>query len=78
MPAALVVQVLDPFSYGVPGVTVTFSDGGAGGTFSPAGAITDGVGKASTFYTTPNTAKTVTVTASTSGLNSPKFKVTVQ
>ncbi len=78
LPAALVVQVLDPFSYGVPGVTVTFSDGGAGGTFSPAGAITDGVGKASTFYTTPNTAKTVTVTASTSGLNSPKFKVTVQ
>jgi hypothetical protein len=78
LPAALVVQVLDPFSYGVPGVAVTFSDGGAGGTFSPASAVTDSVGKARTFYTTPNTAKTVTVTASTAGLNSLNFKVTVQ
>ncbi len=68
LPAALVVQVLDPFSFGVPGVAVTFSDGSAGGAFAPASAITDSLGKASTFYTTPNTAGTITITASTTGL----------
>ncbi len=73
LPAALVMQVLDPFGYGVPGITVTFSDGGAGGTFSSASVITDSLGKASALYTTPNNSGTVTVTASVSGLTPVKF-----
>jgi hypothetical protein len=73
LPAALVMQVLDPYSYGVPGVTVTFSDGGAGGTFSSTSVITDSIGDASTFYTTPNNPGTVTITASTSGIAPVKF-----
>jgi hypothetical protein len=77
LPAALVVQVLDQYSYGVPGVTVTFSDGGAGGTLSSPSVTTDSLGHASTFYTTPNKTGTVTVTASASGITSLKFKVTV-
>jgi hypothetical protein len=58
-------------------VSVTFSDGGAGGTFSSASVITDSLGKASTLYTTPGTIKTVTVSASAAGLPPLKFKVTV-
>lgn len=77
LPAALVVQVLDPFGYGVPGILVTFSDSGAGGTLSSASVTTDSIGKASTFYTTPGKTGTVTVTASTPGVTSPKFRVIV-
>lgn len=77
LPTALTVQVLDPYSYGVPGVTVTFSDGGVGGKFSATSVVTNSVGKASTFYTTPGTPQTVTVTAAVPGLTSLKFNVTV-
>jgi len=73
LPAALVMQVFDPYSYGVPGVTVTFSDGGAGGTFSSPSAVTDSLGEASTFYTTPSNPGTVTITASTTGITPVKF-----
>ena len=68
LPAPLVVQLLDPYSLGVPGATVTFSDGGAGGTFSSASVVTDSLGKASTFYTTANTSGSVAIAASTTGL----------
>ena len=73
LPAALVMQVLDPYSYGVPGVAVTFSDGGAGGTFSSPSVITDNLGDASTFYTTPNDPGTVAITASTAGITPVEF-----
>ncbi len=73
LPAALVMQVLDPFSFGVPGVLVTFSDGGAGGTFTVPAVTTDSTGQASTFYTTPNNPGTVTITASTTGITPVKF-----
>lgn len=73
LPAALVMQVLDPYSYGVPGATVTFSDGGAGGTFSSSSVVTDSLGKASSFYTTPNKAGTYTITASVAGIAALKF-----
>jgi hypothetical protein len=77
LPAALVSQVLDPYGYGIPGVLVTFSDGGAGGTFSTASVITGSTGKASTLYTTPNKTGVVTITATVSGLTPVKFKATV-
>jgi hypothetical protein len=73
LPAALTVQVFDPYSYGVPGVPVTFSDGGAGGTFSAASVTTNSTGEASTSYTTPSTAGTVTISASTTGITPVKF-----
>jgi hypothetical protein len=77
LPAPLVMQVLDPYGYGIPGVLVAFSDGGAVGTFSAVSVITGSTGQASTFYTTPNKTGTVTITASTTGITPVKFKATV-
>jgi len=59
-----------------PGVTVTFSDAGAGGTFGTPVATTDSNGIASTTYTLPSTAKTVTVTATSPGATSAVFTET--
>ncbi|MGB9196516.1 MAG: Ig-like domain-containing protein [Terriglobales bacterium] len=74
----LVVKVIDANEHPVPGVTVNFTDNGAGGSFSSASPVTDSKGKASTQYTTgPNPGK-VTVTVSTSGTNSLKLIETVQ
>ena len=58
------------------GVTVTFSDGGAGGTFGTPTATTGSNGTASTTYTLPNTAETVTITASSSSYTSAAFTET--
>jgi hypothetical protein len=77
LPSPFVLQVRDQYHYGIPGLTVIFSDGGAGGSFSSASVTTDSLGNATTFYTTPNTSGKVTVTASTPGLNPSDFKVTV-
>jgi hypothetical protein len=56
--------VLDPYNgTAIPGVTVTFSDGGKKGTFNPPSAISDGNGNLSTSYTFSKTSGTVTITA---------------
>jgi hypothetical protein len=75
--APLKVRVKDSSGNGVPGVSVTFSDGGAGGTLFPATATTDSSGYASAVYTTGTTAGSVSVTASTSGLAPVTFNTTV-
>ena len=59
-----------------PGVSVSFSDGGAGGTFGSPVATTDSNGNASTTYTLPATAKTVTITATSAGYQSASFTET--
>jgi hypothetical protein len=61
---------------GQSGVTVTFSDGGAGGTFGNPSATTDSSGNATTTYTLPPSAKTVTITAASSGYTSATFTET--
>jgi adhesin/invasin len=58
------------------GVSVTFSDGGAGGSFGTPIGTTDANGKASTTYTLPPNAQTVTITASSSGYSSATFTET--
>jgi hypothetical protein len=58
------------------GVTVTFSDGGAGGTFGTPVVSTGSNGQASTTYTLPSTAKTVTISATSSGYASATFTET--
>ncbi len=78
LPAALVVKVVDVNGYGVPGVTVTFTDNGAGGSFSSNPVVTDSLGNATVQYTTGAKAGTVTITASTPGLTSVKLRETVQ
>jgi hypothetical protein len=69
----LKVKVKDAQGNGVPGVVVTFSDGGAGGTLSPSSATTDASGFASTFYTAGTRAGKVSITASSPGLASAVF-----
>lgn len=77
LPVTLGVAVFDSNNVGVPGVTLTFSDGGAGGSLSPSSAVTASNGRTSAIYTTPPTAGTFYVTASANGLSPIKFKVTV-
>ena len=71
------VQDINPYSGVVtPGVTVTFSDGSKGGTFSNPTAVTDGNGFASTTYTLPKRALLYTITATAPGVSSAQFKET--
>ncbi len=60
----------------VSGVTVNFSDGGVGGTFSKSSVVTGSNGTASTTYTLPASAQTVTMTASSSGYGPATFTET--
>jgi hypothetical protein len=78
LPAPLVVKVLDAHGFGVPGVTVNFTDKGAGGTFIANSVITNATGTATANYTTGPKTGTVIITASTAGLKSLNLRVTVQ
>ena len=79
LPTQLAAKVRDQLTNGVPGVLVTFSDGGAGGSFSPAQAATDSLGFVRTTYTTPSHTGTVKVKASAANVKNPAtFTVTVQ
>ncbi|MGA3088448.1 MAG: Ig-like domain-containing protein [Terriglobales bacterium] len=77
--AAKLLQVLveDNLGNPVPGISVSFSDGGAGGSFAPEPATSNAKGIAGSRYTAPTNTGTVMVTASASGLNSVSFTVNV-
>src|ERR1700688_2446914 len=66
--APIQVEVDNPYN-GQPdvGATVNFSDGGKGGSFNPASAVTDASGNASTTYTVPQKTGIYTLTISGSG-----------
>ncbi|MFZ3191177.1 MAG: hypothetical protein WA180_22155, partial [Candidatus Sulfotelmatobacter sp.] len=65
LPVPLQVQAVDPYSQnGIPGVTVTFSDGGKGGSFTPSTVVSDPTGVAPTFYTLPKKSGSYAITAS--------------
>jgi hypothetical protein len=63
------VQLVDTYNgTGVSGITVTFSDGGKGGVFSPSNtAVSDANGFASATYTLPKKSGTYTLTMSAAG-----------
>ena len=63
LPKQLVVAVKDQYSNPVPGVTVTFADGGAGGSFVNNAPVTNSSGQASATYTLSNTPGTYSITA---------------
>lgn len=74
---SLQVQAIDPYTHAVfPGVTVTFSDGGKGGTFSAPTVVTDQNGFASSSYTLPTTSGSYTLTASATGYGPGRFTET--
>jgi hypothetical protein len=67
LPKALVVVVKDQYGNAVSGVTVTFSDGNAGGSFVNSTPITNSAGQASATYTLPPTPGTYSITATVNG-----------
>lgn len=72
LPQALTVVVRDQYNNPVPNVYVTFTDNGAGGTFSNANPfLTGSTGVATQIYTLPLAPGTYTVSASVSGVSSP-------
>jgi adhesin/invasin len=75
---SLLVKLTDQYSNPIANATVTFTDNGAGGTFSTTTPITNKVGQASVTYTTGPATGTVTITATTSGVSSLSFKETVK
>ncbi len=77
LPSMLIVSVTDKYSNDVSGYTVTFTDNGAGGTFSTTTPITNSFGQASVSYTTGSTAGTVTITAGSTQTGSVNFTETV-
>jgi hypothetical protein len=78
LPKALVVDVMDVYGNPVAGVSVSFSDGGAGGTFSANPVITTSNGQGSVNYTTPSQDGAVTITASVANISPVMFHETVQ
>lgn len=76
---AKLLQVIGDDQYGNPvsAISVTFADGGAGGSFAPDPVVTNAKGIAGTRYTAPANPGTVTVTASAAGLGSVNFTVNV-
>jgi hypothetical protein len=72
LPQALTVLVTDQYGNPVSGNSVTFSDGGAGGTFSnPNPVVTATNGTASQLYTLPSSPETVTINAAAAGVANP-------
>jgi adhesin/invasin len=67
----LVVKVVDSYGNPVPNVSVTFSDGSAGGSFSANPVTTGTTGTASVNYTAGATGGTVTITATAAGVSTP-------
>ena len=77
LPKAIQVKAVNPYTnLAISGVTVTFSDGGAGGNFSSPSAVTNSSGVASTTYTLPGTAGSITITVAAPGFSSPTFSET--
>jgi hypothetical protein len=68
LPLPLVIQAKDAVGNLVAGASVSFTDG-TGGTFSPNPAITGSTGQATTSYTLPTVAKSLTVTASVGSIS---------
>jgi hypothetical protein len=71
-------KVVDQYGNGIPGLSVTFSDGGVGGVITTSPATTDVQGRAIVSYTLPPTPQVVHVTASLSGVGSVTFTETAQ
>jgi len=76
-PSPLVATVRDQYNNPIPGVAVSFSDGGAGGQFAANPVTTNQLGHASVSYTTSTKAGTLKITASSTGLTSVNFSETV-
>lgn len=77
LPNPVVIEPHDANQNGVPGVSVSFSDGTAGGSFSQNPVVTGSNGRASVNYTTGHTAEKVFIVASVTGLHNINAAQTV-
>jgi hypothetical protein len=77
VPKPLIAKVDDQYGNGVSGVSVSFADGGKGGTFSANPVVTDSNGLASVSYTSSTKAGTAVITAAAAGLPTLSIFVTV-
>ena len=69
---ALTAVVTDQYGTPISGVAVTFSDGGAGGSFSTLNPVTtDSKGTATQYYTLPSVGGMVNITATAAGIANP-------
>lgn len=75
LPAAL-VALATANGAAQSGIMVNFSDGGAGGSFVPTSALTNGSGLASTAYTLPATPGSVIVSATSTSFSPASFNET--
>ncbi len=74
LPLPLVAKARDAYGNGVPGIPITFSDGGVGGTFSATTVTSNATGFVSVTYTTsPTKAGTLKITASNGALPAALF-----
>ena len=79
LPGPIITRAQDSYGNGVAGVTVSYSDSGAGGTFSKNPVTTDSNGLAPVNYTTSTTAAVLSakIIATAVGLPRMTFSVTV-
>jgi hypothetical protein len=78
LPVKLAAKIVDQYGNGIPGLSVRFSDTGAGGGFATSPTITDAQGRAMVSYTLPPTPQVVHVTASLVGVSPVTFTETAQ
>jgi hypothetical protein len=77
LPDPLVAKVHDAYNNGIAGVSISFTDNGAGGSFSQNPAITNSTGEVSVTYIAGNTPGSVKITASALSLHTLSFTETV-
>jgi hypothetical protein len=77
LPSMLIVSVTDLYGNPISGYTVTFTDNGAGGTFSTTVPVTNSFGQAQVSYTTGSKAGTITISAGSTATGSVNFTETV-
>lgn len=73
LPTPITTQVQDAFKNGVPGISVTFDNGGKGAFASQATVTTDAAGKAGVSYQLPNLPGKYNVKVSSAGLTTLTF-----
>jgi hypothetical protein len=76
LPLPITVEAENSSGAGVQGVIVNFSDGNKGGVFSNPNATTNSAGMATSSYTCPTKAQSITVTATASGYTSVLIRET--
>lgn len=76
LPQQIKVQVADQDADGVPGVSISFSDGGAGGQFSANPVVTNSAGTAAVSYTLPREAQSITISGAVTGLTAVTYAET--